>query len=139
VLAAKVPAAGTVRVRHVNELGASYRMVGANYELDGRPVYTAVDEGGLPGGGALVVIEAPLSPGPHVLTGLEVYRGESTLLPDLREYRLTVRPAYRFTVGPEAGTTVDVVSYPSGGILTAWEDRVRTSVRMDAGSQVAAK
>jgi hypothetical protein len=141
VLAAAAPVAGpaTVRVRHVNELGASYRMVGASYEMDGRPVFTAVDEDGLPGGGTFVVLDAALPPGPHVLTGLEVYRGESTLLPYLREYRLTVRPAYRFTVEPAEGTTVDVVSCPSGGILAAWEDRVRTSVRTGAGRQLAAK
>lgn len=128
-------------LRHRNELGDSFRLVRAQYALDGAPVFNRVesDDGGGELGDAeeIEVYAGSVAPGRHRISVYLEYQGRAYgIFSYLGGYRFKVRSSHTFTADEGKVTTVRIVGYDRGGITTGFEDRpavrYETAVSLEA-------
>ncbi len=110
-------------VRHANEMGKAFRLVRAEYALDGARIFLKASDGGkLASSRKLQVINQALAPGEHTLGVRLVFRGNGYgIFPYFKGYKFDVRSSHTFTVGAGKRTTVKATAYEKG-LFTKFED-----------------
>lgn len=117
---------------HRNDMGSSFRLVRAQYALDGVPVLHRVDDGSgdLDQQDEFEVFGGSIAPGNHQLSVYLEYQGHGYgVFSYLKGYRFKIKSSYTFTAEEGRVTTIRVVGYEKGGITTELKDR--PSVRYD--------
>lgn len=110
------------QIVHQNEMGGSYRLIGAVYSLDGAPILTRNDESGaLADRREFAVYNGQVGSGDHTLGVNLTYLGAG--LPYMKGYRFTVRSTQSFSVPEGKAIQIRVVGYEKGGPLEPPESR----------------
>ncbi len=111
-------------VKHANEMGSAFKLVRAEYALDGARILLKTDkpEGPLAAARQLDVVSQSISPGEHTLGVHFVFRGHGYgIFPYFKGYKFDVRSSHSFTVSTGKRTTVTATAYEKG-FLTKVED-----------------
>lgn len=110
------------QITHQNEMGGSYRLIGAVYSLDGAPILTRNDTtGALADQREFSVYNGQIGSGEHSLGVSLTYLGAG--LPYMKGYRFTVRSTQSFSVPEGKAIQLRVVGYEKGGPLAPPESR----------------
>ena len=119
-------------VRHANEMGKAFKLVRAEYALDGARVFLKADgSGALAASRQLEVINQALSPGEHTLGVHLVFRGHGYgIFPYFKGYKFDVRSSHTFTAGSGKRTTVEATAYEKG-LFTKFEDLPAVKFKVD--------
>jgi hypothetical protein len=114
-----------VQLWHVNKMGPAYVLESAQYYLDGKNVYSRVDNSGaLDREQELELVQQALPPGTHNLQVSFVLRGNGLgVFSYLDAYSFKVQSSYSFTVEEGRATQLRVILNESGGPLKAFVDR----------------
>jgi hypothetical protein len=110
---------------HENRMSSSYRLVKAQYALDGARIFSKADEEGALGDQQqFEVYNGSIVPGEHNITVNLEYRGNGYgIFSYLKGYRFRVRSSHSFSV-PEGRTiTIHAVAYEKGGPTAPLEER----------------
>jgi hypothetical protein len=107
------------------ELGPFYRLVRAEYGLDGTAIYQARDPNGLDP--TSTIYEGGISTGAHVLSIRLDYVG--TGLPYLEGYRFQLRTSHTFTPSPGRNLRIRVHAFEDGGPTRAYQHRPTLEIR----------
>ena len=110
-------------VRHTNEMSKTFKLVRAEYALDGARIFLrAGKDGKLASSRLLEVTNQSLAPGEHTLAVRLVFRGNGYgIFPYFKGYKFDVRSSHTFTVGTGRRTTVKATAYEKG-LFTKFED-----------------
>jgi hypothetical protein len=124
------PAAATLEIQQQNRMGARFKLVRAEYTLDGTPIFAVDDEKKLGSADNVAIATRELPPGKHQLAVSLVYRGAG--LAYARGYRFTAKNHVDLEVAPQQKIAVQIVAKEKGGITTPVEQRpmveIQTSV-----------
>lgn len=112
-------------IRHVNEMGSSFRLVKLVYAIDGAQIYAKADESGsLDGKRKFDVFNGSIVPGNHTISVLMIFRGHGYgIFTYLKGYRFTVRASYAFTAAEGRQNVINVRAYEKGNATTELKDR----------------
>lgn len=112
-------------IRHENGMGPFYRLVGATYALDGRPVFRRLDASGDIGRlDGFDVYAGGIPLGEHVLSVRLDYVGDGRgLFPYLEGYRFTIRSSHSFTAPSTGRLELRVRTTERGGPLSDMRER----------------
>lgn len=110
---------------HENHMSSSFRLVKAQYALDGAPIFTKADEtDALDGQPEVEVYNGSIVPGEHTLSVNLEYRGHGYgVFSYLKGYRFKVRSSHSFTVPESRTITLRVIGFEEGGPTVPLEDR----------------
>ena len=110
---------------HENHMSSSFRLVKAQYALDGAPIFSTADESdALDGQPEVQVYNGSIVPGEHTLSVNLEYRGHGYgVFSYLRGYRFTVRSSHSFTVPESRSITLRVIGFEEGGPTVPLEER----------------
>jgi len=119
-------------VRHANEMGKAFKLVRAEYALDGARIFLKTDgAGALAASRQLEVINQALAPGEHTLGVHLVFRGHGYgIFPYFKGYKFDVRSSHTFTAGSGKRTTVEATAYEKG-LFTKFEDLPAIKFKVD--------
>lgn len=114
-----------VVVWHENRMGPAYTLESVQYFLDGKNIYSRIDQnGGLDAEREIQLLEAAIPPGAHNLQVSIVLRGNGMgLFPYLKAYSFRVQSSYSFNVEEGRATTLRVVANERGGPWRTFVDR----------------
>ncbi len=120
---------------HKNDMGGSFRLEEAQYALDGAPIYSKTDaEGGLDAKSEFEIFNGAIVPGAHQISVYLVYRGNGFgVFSYLKDYSFKIKSSYTFTAEEGKQTTVKIVGFEKGGLMTELKDR--PAVRYDVEVQ----
>lgn len=107
------------------ELGPFYRLVRAEYGLDGTAIYNARDPIGVDP--TATIYEGGISTGAHVLSIRLDYVGRG--LPYLEGYHFVLRTSHTFTPSPGRNLRIRVHAFEDGGPTRAYQDRPTLEIR----------
>ncbi len=112
-------------IRHVNEMGSSFRLVKLIYSVDGAQIFAKSDDSGsLNEKKEFDIFNGSIVPGNHTVSVLMVFRGHGYgIFSYLKGYKFTVRSSHTFTAGEGRATTINVRAYEKGNITTELRDR----------------
>ena len=110
-------------VEHTNEMGRAFKLVRAEYALDGARIFFKADKSGaLAASRKLAVVSQALAPGEHTLGVHLVFRGHGYgIFPYFKGYKFDVRDSHTFNVTSGKRTTVRATAYEKG-LFTKFED-----------------
>ena len=119
-------------VKHINQMGKAFKLVRAEYALDGERVFLRSDTSGtLAARRQLEALNQAIKPGNHTLGVHLVFRGNGFgIFPYFKGYKFDVRSSHTFTAAEGKRTTVEAVAYEKG-ILTRIEDLPTIKFRVD--------
>jgi hypothetical protein len=120
---------------HKNEMGGSFRLEEVQYALDGAPIYNKTDlEGTLDAKNEFEIFNGAMVPGAHQVSVYLVYRGNGFgVFSYLKDYSFKIKSSYTFTAEEGKQTTVKVVGFEKGSLMTELKDR--PAVRYDVEVQ----
>jgi hypothetical protein len=120
---------------HKNEMGGSFRLEQVQYALDGAPIYGKTDiDAPLDSKPEFEIFNGAIVPGTHQISVYLVYRGNGFgVFSYLKDYSFKIKSSYTFTAEEGNQTTVKVVGYEKGGLMTELKDR--PAVRYDVEVQ----
>ena len=113
-------------------MGSSFRLVRAQYALDGTPIFNRTDsgEGELADIEEMEIFNGAISPGNHQISVFLEYEGHGYgLFSYLKAYRFKLRSSYTLTAEEGKSTTVRIVAHEKGDFTTELAER--PSVRYD--------
>jgi hypothetical protein len=113
-----------------NDVGKKLRLVEAHFTMDGEKlpvVLTAADPGK-----SYVIVNAPVTPGPHVVTARLTYQGDSGVFSYMKGYKLNVRSNQLVTAPADRPASFTVVGSENKGMTVPIEKRV--VVRVENGA-----
>lgn len=120
------------RLIHYNDMGSSFRLVRAQYALDGTPIFNRTDtgDGELADLEEMEIFNGAISPGNHQISVFLEYEGHGYgLFSYLKAYRFKLRSSYTLTAEEGKSTTVRIVAHEKGDFTTELSER--PSVRYD--------
>ena len=123
---------------HRNEMGSSFRLVRAQYALDGAPIFNRVDhgDGKLDDQEEIEIFNGNIAPGNHQISVYLEYQGNGYgVFSYLKGYRFRVKSSYTLNAEEGKQTIVRIVGYERGGLTTELKDR--PAVRFDVEVQKA--
>ena len=120
------------RLVHYNDMGSSFKLVRAQYALDGTPIFNRTDsgDGELADLEEMEIFNGAISPGNHQISVFLEYEGHGYgLFSYLKAYRFKLRSSYTLTAEEGKATTVRIVAFEKGDFTTELSER--PSVRYD--------
>lgn len=127
--------AAQLKLKHVNKMGSSFRLVSMQYELDGKVIFVRRELSetrmGRPGTSA-EIYNGPVMPGKHTLTVVLKWRGHGYgVYSYLKGYRFEVLSRYSFEVGSGTSVSIEAVAYerPKAPL------KQRPAIRFQKGSE----
>ena len=120
------------RLVHFNDMGSSFRLIRAQYALDGTPIFNRTDsgDGELADLEEMEIFNGAISPGNHQISVFLEYEGHGYgLFSYLKAYRFKLRSSYTLTAEEGKSTTVKIVAFEKGDFTTELAER--PSVRYD--------
>ena len=113
-----------------NDVGKKLRLVEAQFVMDGEklPVVLTSAEPGK----SYVIVNGPVSPGPHLVTARLTYRGDSGVFSYMKGYKLNVRSNQLVTAPADRPASFTVVGSENKGMTVPIEKRV--VVRVENGA-----
>lgn len=120
------------KIVHRNDMGASFKLIRAQYSLDGTPIFNRRDsgEGELADADKLEIFNGTIAPGNHQISVYLEYQGDGFgIFSYLNDYKFKIKSSYTFTAEEGHVTSVRVVGFEQGGLTTELTDR--PTVRYD--------
>ncbi|MCB9554611.1 MAG: hypothetical protein H6707_00825 [Deltaproteobacteria bacterium] len=112
-------------IKHVNEMGSSFRLTRLTYAVDGAQIFSKTDDSGsLDSKRDFEVFNGSIIPGNHTISVEMVFRGHGYgIFSYLKGYQFKVRSSHTFTAGEGRQTVISVRAYEKGNITTELKDR----------------
>ena len=112
-------------ILHENDISKAFRLVRAEYRLDGTPIFSQNDtSGAFHSEKEIEIYKGGISAGPHVLEIKLEYVGNGRgLFSYLKGYHYTVEATHAFSAVPDQYFMVRAIGYDKGGRSAKMEDR----------------
>lgn len=119
-------------IRHVNQMGAAFKLVRVVYGVDGQIVFSRFDDTGeLDESKEFEVFQGAIVPGNHTLTVVLTFVGNDYgALTYMKGYKYTVRASQTFLAGENRLADIQVVAFERGGMTTAFKDKPAIDIKV---------
>lgn len=130
-----------LQLRHRYDMGGQYELVQMYYAIDQETVFSRQDmTGKLSDMNDEVIFDKMLSPGPHQISVLYIYRGKAWgVFQYMKDYTFRVESGYDFIIDEGKAAELVVTAAEDGDAFTAYQDRPSVQYQYQQYDLTAAK
>lgn len=128
-----------VNIKHINEMGARYKIYSLTYSIDKDRVYTFHAEDNFTKqelGRETSVFKGPLAPGVHELLVEVIYQGNDTgVFSYINDYKIPSQIKKMVKIDKGQNLDIQIIGYEKGWALTDFKDRPDLKIKLYGSKQ----